>query len=147
MEGTHHACQWRVVCPILQYAPVAKFPPVLKRKITRLGRDPSREIVALNLTVIFARTHSCPLSQPTSSQYVLYFPKDKKYLQLEKGKEGPPRAQRSHARFLKEALARGEAAGWTEFQHNLDKFVNGRGKEGGRPKAAAQAADLSGLML
>ncbi|CAM9452209.1 unnamed protein product, partial [Ectocarpus sp. 4 AP-2014] len=72
-------------------------------------------------------------------KYVLYFPKDKKYLPLGKGKEGPPRAQRSHARFLKEALMRGEAAGWTEFQDNLDKFVTGGG-EGGRPKVALDAA-------
>ncbi|CBN76455.1 conserved unknown protein [Ectocarpus siliculosus] len=72
-------------------------------------------------------------------KYVLYFPKDKKYLPLGKGKEGPPRAQRSHVRFLKEALVRGEAAGWTEFQENLDKFVTGGG-EGGRPKVAVDAA-------
>ncbi|CAM9416687.1 unnamed protein product, partial [Ectocarpus sp. 12 AP-2014] len=77
-------------------------------------------------------------SEEADLKYVLYFPKDKKYLPLGKGKEGPPRAQRSHARFLKEALVRGDAAGWTEFQDNLDKFVTGGG-EGGRPKVAVDA--------
>ncbi|CAN0018321.1 unnamed protein product, partial [Ectocarpus sp. 13 AM-2016] len=78
-------------------------------------------------------------SEEADLKYVLYFPKDKKYLPLGKGKEGPPRAQRSHARFLKEALVRGEATGWTEFQDNLDKFVTGGG-EGGQPKVAVDAA-------
>lgn len=59
---------------------------------------------------------------------MLYFPKDKRYIPLEKGKAGPPRARRSYDRFLKEALSRGEAAGWTEFQHNLDKFVVSSGE-------------------
>lgn len=59
---------------------------------------------------------------------MLYFPKDKRYISLERGKAGPPRAQRSYERFLKEALSRGEAAGWTEFQHNLDKFVVSSGE-------------------
>lgn len=54
---------------------------------------------------------------------MLYFPKDKRYISLEKGKAGPPRARRSYDRLLKEAMSRGEAAGWAEFQHNLDKFV------------------------
>ncbi|CAM9802056.1 unnamed protein product, partial [Scytosiphon promiscuus] len=74
-------------------------------------------------------------SEEADLKYVLYFPKDKKYLPLGKGKEGPPRAQRSHERFLKEALSRGEAAGWTEFQENLDKFVtNGGGTGTGRAR-------------
>eukprot|EP00903_Cladosiphon_okamuranus_P007278 g7054.t1 len=67
-------------------------------------------------------------SEEADLKYVLYFPKDKKYLPLIKGKEGPPRAQRSHERLLKEALGRGEAAGWTEFQENLDKFVTCSGQ-------------------
>ncbi|CAM9183766.1 unnamed protein product, partial [Pylaiella littoralis] len=79
-------------------------------------------------------------SEEADLKYVLYFPKDKKYLPLGKGKEGPPRAQRSHERFLKEALARGEAAGWTEFQDNLNKFVTS--SAGGGPERAAPSPSL-----
>ncbi|CAN0370798.1 unnamed protein product, partial [Hapterophycus canaliculatus] len=80
-------------------------------------------------------------SEEADLKYVLYFPKDKKYLPLGKGKEGPPRAQRSHERFLKEAFSRGEAAGWTEFQDNLDKFVTSGGAAGaGRTRATPSPA-------
>lgn len=70
---------------------------------------------------------------------MLYFPKDKKYLPLGKGKEGPPRAQRSHDRLLQEALSRGEAAGWTEFKENLDKFVTIDRNRAGNPGVDAAA--------
>eukprot|EP00904_Undaria_pinnatifida_P009699 jgi/Undpi1/585/HiC_scaffold_10.g04049.m1 len=58
-----------------------------------------------------------------------------------KGKEGPPRAQKTHERLLKAALVRGEAAGWTEFQENLEKFVTGdRGRKTGTDIVAVEDA-------
>ncbi|CAM9859950.1 unnamed protein product, partial [Laminaria digitata] len=84
-------------------------------------------------------------SEETDLKYVLYFPKDKKYLPLEKGKEGPPRAQKTHERLLKAALGRGEAAGWTEFQENLEKFVTGdRGRKKRANVAAVEGAATGG---
>lgn len=69
-------------------------------------------------------------------QYTVYFPKDRKYVQVQRGKEGSPRARRAFERLLEEALVRGQAEGWVEFQSNIDKFVTCSGGAGAAEEGA-----------
>ncbi|CAM9681894.1 unnamed protein product, partial [Discosporangium mesarthrocarpum] len=54
-------------------------------------------------------------AKETDLKYVLYFPKDFKYVPLVKGKEGPPEARETYRKCLALALGQGEASGWAEL--------------------------------